>query len=89
MRGNLPTDCEPRLPFLALIQTERRLTQRFNRFLDRFTPLLPDYETARLWARIKKSCEKKGRPITFAGAAVQLNLPLVRHNAATMLPLMA
>jgi tRNA(fMet)-specific endonuclease VapC len=55
-------------------------------FLDRFTPLLPDDETARLWARIKSGSEKKGRPITFADAwiaatAVQLNIPLVTHNA--------
>ena len=57
-----------------------------HRFLARFTPLLPDSETAVLWARIKSSCEKKGRPITFAdawiaAAAVQLNVPLATHNA--------
>jgi predicted nucleic acid-binding protein len=57
-----------------------------RRFLERFTALLPDTETARLWARIKSTCEKKGRPITFAdawiaAAAVQLNVPLVTHNA--------
>jgi predicted nucleic acid-binding protein len=56
-----------------------------RRFLTRFTPLLPDTETARLWARIKRSCEKKGEPITFAdawiaAAALQLNVPLVTHN---------
>src|SRR5437763_10489909 len=56
------------------------------RFLGRFTPLLPDAETARLWARIKSAREKKGRPITFAdawiaAAALQLNVPLVTHNA--------
>ncbi len=55
-------------------------------FLDRFTPLLPDAETARLWAQIKSGCEKKGRPITFAdawiaAAAMQLNIALVTHNA--------
>ena len=53
-------------------------------FLTRFTPLLPDTETAGLWARIKINCEKKGRPITFADAwiaasAVQLNVPLATH----------
>ncbi len=57
-----------------------------RRFLDRFTPLLPDAETARLWARVKSGCEKKGRPITFAdawiaAAALQLNVPLATHNA--------
>ena len=57
-----------------------------HRFLARFTPLLPDAETAVLWARIKSACEKKGRPITFAdawiaAAAVQLNVPLATHNA--------
>jgi predicted nucleic acid-binding protein len=57
-----------------------------GRFLDRFTLLLPDGETARLWARIKTSRERQGRPITFAdawiaAAAVQLDLPLVTHNA--------
>jgi predicted nucleic acid-binding protein len=61
----------------------RRDTTR--RFLARFTPLLPDIDTARLWARIKSDCQKKGRPITFADAwiaasAVQLNVPLVTHN---------
>src|ERR1019366_7440611 len=58
-----------------------------HRFLSRFTPLLPDTETARVWARIKIGCEKKGRPITFAdawiaAAALQLNVPLVTHNAS-------
>ena len=57
-----------------------------RRFLARFTPLLPDAETARTWARIKSACERKGRPITsadawIAAAAVQSNLPLVTHNA--------
>src|ERR1017187_5599885 len=57
-----------------------------DRFLSRFTPLLPDTETARVWARIKTGCEKKGRPITFAdawiaAAAVQLHVPLTTHNA--------
>src|SRR5436853_161131 len=56
-----------------------------RRFLTRFTPLLPDTETAAQWAVIKSNCEKKGRPITFAdawiaAAAVQLNVPLVTHN---------
>jgi predicted nucleic acid-binding protein len=41
---------------------------------------------AATWAHIKSSCEKKGRPITFAdawiaAAAIQLNVPLVAHNA--------
>jgi predicted nucleic acid-binding protein len=58
-----------------------------RRFLGRFTPLLPDAETARLWARIKTGGERKGRPITFAdawigAAAMQLGIPLVTHNAA-------
>jgi len=58
-----------------------------RRFLARFTPLLPDSETARLWARLKSACEKKGRPITFAdawiaAAALQLNVPLATHNAS-------
>ena len=57
-----------------------------HRFLGRFTPLLPDSETAVLWARIKSNCDKKGRQITFAdawiaAAAVHLNIPLVTHNA--------
>jgi predicted nucleic acid-binding protein len=57
-----------------------------DRFLARFAPLLPDGETARLWARIKTSRERQGRPITFAdawiaAAAVQMNLPLVTPNA--------
>ena len=58
-----------------------------RRFLAPFTPLLPDHETARAWARIKNGCAKKGRPISFAdawiaAAAVQLNVPLVTHNAS-------
>ena len=64
--------------------TRRRDLMR--RFLAPFTPLLPDIETARFWARIKSGSEKKGRPITFAdawiaAAALQLNVPLVSHNA--------
>jgi hypothetical protein len=39
-----------------------------HRFLARFTPLLPDTETARVWARIKCGSEKKGKPISFADA---------------------
>jgi tRNA(fMet)-specific endonuclease VapC len=58
-----------------------------RRFLKRFTLLLPDTETARAWARTKSGCEKRGRPITFAdawiaAAALQLNVPLVTHNAS-------
>jgi predicted nucleic acid-binding protein len=57
-----------------------------HRFLARFTPLLPDTETARVWARIKCGSEKKGKPISFAdawiaAAAVQLNVPPATHNA--------
>ena len=64
--------------------TARRELMR--RFLTRFTLLLPDTETARAWARIKSGCGKKGRTITFADAwnaatALQLNVPLVTHNA--------
>jgi hypothetical protein len=44
-------------------------------FLARFTPLLPDIETARVWARIKSDCEKKGRPITFADAWIAADRP--------------
>src|SRR5580658_8109674 len=55
------------------------------RFLSRFTPLLPDENTAKLWARVKSGWEKKGRPISFPdawiAAALQLNIPLVSHNA--------
>ena len=58
-----------------------------RRFLARFTTLLPDAETARLWARIKNGCEKKGRPIAsadawIAAATLQLNVPLATHNAS-------
>jgi predicted nucleic acid-binding protein len=58
-----------------------------RRFLPHFTLLSPDTETARVWARIKSGCERRGRPITFAdawiaAAAVQLNVPLVTHNAS-------
>jgi predicted nucleic acid-binding protein len=58
-----------------------------RRFLAHFTLLLPDVETASLWARVKSDCEKKGRPITFAdawvaAAALQLNVPLATHNAS-------
>ena len=58
--------------------TTRRDLMR--RFLARFTVLLPDAEAARVWARIKSGCDKKGRPIAFAdawiaAAAVQLNIP--------------
>ena len=57
------------------------------RFLARFTLLLPDAETARVWARIKRGSERKGRPITFAdawiaAAALQLNVPLATHNTS-------
>jgi predicted nucleic acid-binding protein len=58
-----------------------------RRFLARFTPPLPDTETARAWARIKRGCEKKGKSISFAdawiaAAAIQLNIPLATHNAS-------
>jgi predicted nucleic acid-binding protein len=56
-----------------------------RRFLERFTVLSPDEHTARMWARVKSSCEKLGRPITSADAwiaatALQLNVPLATHN---------
>ena len=65
--------------------TTRRDLMR--RFLARFTVLLPDAATARVGARIKIGCDKKGRPFAFAdawiaAAAVQLNIPLVTHNAS-------
>jgi predicted nucleic acid-binding protein len=65
--------------------TSRRDLMR--RFLSRFTTLLPDAETGRWWARIKSSGAKRGRQITFAdawiaAAALQLNVPLVTHNAS-------
>jgi predicted nucleic acid-binding protein len=58
-----------------------------RRFLSPFTVLPPDIDTALVWARIKSDCDKKGRPIAFAdawiaAAAVQLNIPLVTHNAS-------
>ena len=58
-----------------------------RRFLTRFTTLQPDTETAHLWARIKSACQRSGRSITFAdawiaAAAIQLNVPLVTHNAS-------
>lgn len=57
-----------------------------RRFLEPFTPLLPEADTARIWARVKSACERKGRPITFAdawiaAAVLQWNMPLVTHNA--------
>jgi tRNA(fMet)-specific endonuclease VapC len=57
-----------------------------RRFLTRFTPLLPDTQTARLWAQIKSNSERKGRPITFddawiAASALQFNVPLATNNA--------
>jgi tRNA(fMet)-specific endonuclease VapC len=57
-----------------------------HRFLDHFTTLPPDTDTALVWARIKTGCERKGRPITFAdawiaAAALQLNIPLVTNNS--------
>ena len=57
------------------------------RRLARFTVLSPDIQTARVRARIKSGCDRKGRPIAFAdawiaAAAVQLNIPLVTHNAS-------
>ncbi|HEY3838415.1 MAG TPA: PIN domain-containing protein [Bryobacteraceae bacterium] len=62
-----------------------------RRFLSRFTTLMPNTHTARLWAAIKNGCEKKGRPITFAdawiaAAALQLNVPLATHNASDFEP---
>jgi predicted nucleic acid-binding protein len=58
-----------------------------RQFLARFTLLFPDAETARIWARIKSGCARRGRPIMFAdawiaAAALQLNVPLVTHNAS-------
>jgi predicted nucleic acid-binding protein len=57
-----------------------------RRFLEDFTTLLPDADTARLWARLKSDCDSKGRPTTFADSwiaatAMQVNAPLVTHNA--------
>jgi len=51
------------------------------RFLARFTTLRPDAHTARMWARVKNGCQKKGRPITFA----EFNVPLETHNVADLI----
>jgi predicted nucleic acid-binding protein len=56
-----------------------------RRFLSRFTTLLPDSDTAHIWARSKSGSEKKGRPMTFAdawiaAAALQVGVPLATHN---------
>ena len=61
----------------------RELMGRFSRF----KPLLPYIDTANQWALIKTGCEKKGRPISFpdawiAASGLQLNIPLVTHNAS-------
>ena len=64
--------------------TRRR--ELMSRFLSRFKPLLPDIDTANQWARIKSGREKHGKPISFPdawiAAALQLNIPLVTHNAS-------
>ena len=53
-----------------------------RRFLTRFTILMPDAETAQVWARIKSGCRKKGRPITFADAWIAAAaLPTVSRKA--------
>ncbi len=59
---------------------------QMRRLMDRFTSIPADGETARLWAQVRIECERKGRPIGFADAwiaatALQLNIPLVSHNA--------
>ena len=65
--------------------TRRR--ELMNRFLSRFKQHLPDRETAKQWALVKRGCEKKGRPVSFPDAwiavtALQLNIPLVTHNVS-------
>src|ERR1017187_2016250 len=74
------------LPCSGLPSHSRR-RDLMQRFLARFTVLLPDTDSARVGARIKSGCDKQGRPIAFAdvwiaAAAVQLNVPLVTHNAS-------
>jgi len=65
---------------------------RMRRVLARFTPIAAEGETARIWAQIRVHCERKGRPIGFADAwiaatAMQLNVPLVSHNARHYRPI--
>jgi len=65
---------------------------RMRRVLARFTPIPAERETARIWAQIRVHCERKGRPIGFADAwiaatAMQLDIPLVSHNAKDYQPI--
>jgi predicted nucleic acid-binding protein len=45
-----------------------RRRELMRHFLSRFTPLLPDQETANEWARIRTGRDRKGRPISFPDA---------------------
>jgi tRNA(fMet)-specific endonuclease VapC len=65
--------------------TPRRELMR--RFLTRFAIVPPGENTARIWARIKLECEKKGRPIRtadgwIAATALEMNVPLVTNNVS-------
>ena len=60
--------------------------QAMRQVLAQFTEIPAEGETARIWARIRVQCERKGRPIGFADSwiaatAVKMNIPLVSHNA--------
>ena len=62
--------------------------------LDQFTLIPADGAMARMWAQVRTDCERVGRPIGFADAwiaatALQLNIPLVSHNAKHYEPLEA
>ena len=59
---------------------------RMRQFLNEFTVLNPDSETARIWASVRFQCRKLGRTIAptdawIAATALQFSLALVTHNA--------
>jgi len=54
-------------------------------------PLHQDAQTARLWALVKATCERKGRPIAIldgwiAATALRLGVPLVTNNVRDFQP---
>jgi predicted nucleic acid-binding protein len=60
---------------------------RLDRWLTHFVILPYDNETAQVWARIRSSRRRQGRPISTADAwiaacALRYNCSLITHNAA-------
>jgi predicted nucleic acid-binding protein len=65
----------------------RAKTERLERAIDSYALLMPDHDTARLWAQVLVARKRVGRPMLpgdcwIAATALRHGIPLITHNSA-------